>query len=121
MDGHTLSAYVETIDEVNRLVLEENIVDHEIMSDISLSWTNNLKNYLTESSGIGELSDELNEDTSFEDSSSNENEKTNNFMMCLYEKINKVKTRWKCFFKRGYVNIDNRDYVFSSALGDLEW
>lgn len=115
MDTRTLSAYVDTIDELTKLVLDENIIDPEMMSEISFSWTNNLKEFLTDSSSLIELSSESNSEEL------NNNNKTTNFMMCLYEKINKVKTKWRCFFKRGYININNRDYVFSTAYGDLEW
>ncbi|KAF7701503.1 Transcription initiation factor IIA large subunit [Cucumispora dikerogammari] len=115
MDTRTLTAYVDTIDELTKLVLESNIVDPETMTEISYSWTANLKEILTDSSKLIELSSESNSDDS------ETNNKTINFMMCLYEKINKIKGKWKCFFKRGYVNINNRDYVFSTAFGDLEW
>lgn len=42
-------------------------------------------------------------------------------MLCLYEKVHKVKTRWKYTLKDGLANVNGLDYVFSKATGESEW
>ncbi|KAH3683599.1 hypothetical protein WICPIJ_005446 [Wickerhamomyces pijperi] len=42
-------------------------------------------------------------------------------IMCLYEKVLRVKNKWKCNLKDGIANINGRDYVFAKATGESEW
>ncbi|PWN30829.1 TFIIA-domain-containing protein [Jaminaea rosea] len=34
-------------------------------------------------------------------------------VLCLYEKVNRVRNRWKCVLRDGVANIDGRDYLFT--------
>lgn len=44
-----------------------------------------------------------------------------NMMLCLYEKVLRVKNKWKCNLKEGLVTIDHKDYAFQKAQGESEW
>jgi len=50
-----------------------------------------------------------------------ENAPTDHLILCQYEKVSRVKNKWKCVLKDGVVNINGRDYMFSRATGDFEW
>ncbi|CDO95239.1 unnamed protein product [Kluyveromyces dobzhanskii CBS 2104] len=44
-----------------------------------------------------------------------------NMMLCLYDKVLRVKNKWKCNLKEGVVTIDHRDFAFQKAQGESEW
>ncbi|AET40952.1 transcription initiation factor IIA large subunit Ecym_7100 [Eremothecium cymbalariae DBVPG len=44
-----------------------------------------------------------------------------NIMLCLYEKVLRVKNKWKCNLKDGIATINNKDYAFQKAQGESEW
>lgn len=46
---------------------------------------------------------------------------TDNVIVCQYDKITRIKNRWKFHLKDGVMNINGRDYLFSKANGDAEW
>lgn len=48
-------------------------------------------------------------------------EEGSNYLMCLYVKVHRTRTKYKCSFKQGFVNIGNVDFAFSNAQGELEW
>ncbi|ODV92430.1 hypothetical protein CANCADRAFT_30588 [Tortispora caseinolytica NRRL Y-17796] len=50
-----------------------------------------------------------------------ENEENSNIMLCLYDKVQRTKNKWKCSFREGIISIEGRDYVFSRANGEYEW
>lgn len=46
---------------------------------------------------------------------------TDNVIVCQYDKITRIKNRWKFHLKDGIMNINSKDYLFSKANGDAEW
>lgn len=42
-------------------------------------------------------------------------------MLCLYDKVQRVKNKWKYVLKDGVANINGRDYVFNKANVESEW
>jgi len=46
-------------------------------------------------------------------------EKTPNIMLCLYDKVKKIKAKRRLTLKYGIMNVKGRDYVFHTANGDL--
>lgn len=42
-------------------------------------------------------------------------------ILCLYDKVQRVRNKWKCVLKDGVASIDGRDYVFSKLASELEW
>lgn len=64
-----------------------------------------------------DLDDELDSEKSDEDDADQEGR----IMLCLYDKVQRVKNKWKCNLKEGIANIDGRDYIFQRATGESEW
>lgn len=67
-----------------------------------------------------DLDDELDQD---ELNSENEDEETeqSQIMLCLYDKVQRVKNKWKYTLKDGVANVNGLDYVFNRATGESEW
>lgn len=42
-------------------------------------------------------------------------------ILCLYDKVQRVRNKWKCTLRDGVASIDGRDYVFSKLASELEW
>lgn len=42
-------------------------------------------------------------------------------ILCLYERVQRVRNRWKCQLREGIATFNGRDYAFSKASGDSEW
>ncbi|GBL49617.1 transcription factor IIA subunit alpha [Candidozyma auris] len=64
-----------------------------------------------------DLDDELDSERSDED----DNEQEGQIMLCLYDKVQRVKNKWKCNLKEGIANIEGRDFIFQRATGESEW
>ncbi len=50
-----------------------------------------------------------------------DNEKTDDLILCQYEKISRVRTRWRGILRSGIVHINHADYCFSKATTDFDW
>ncbi|OAG30144.1 transcription initiation factor TFIIA large subunit [Nematocida displodere] len=48
-------------------------------------------------------------------------ESTKNVMLCLFDKVTRVKDKRRCTLKHGFLSIGRTDYTFNMASGDLEW
>ncbi|KAI5189421.1 hypothetical protein NEMIN01_0484 [Nematocida minor] len=48
-------------------------------------------------------------------------EPTKNVMLCLFDKVTRVKDKRRCTLKHGFLTIGRTDYTFNVANGDLEW
>ncbi|RMD42224.1 hypothetical protein DV735_g2863, partial [Chaetothyriales sp. CBS 134920] len=46
---------------------------------------------------------------------------TGNVMLCTYDKVQRVKNKWKCTLKDGIMSIDGQDYLFHKGQGEFEW
>ncbi|KOS19540.1 Transcription initiation factor IIA large subunit [Escovopsis weberi] len=42
-------------------------------------------------------------------------------MLCMYDKVQRVKNKWKCTLKDGVLTVNGKEYVFSKATGEYEW
>ncbi len=42
-------------------------------------------------------------------------------ILCLYDKVQRVKNKWKCVLRDGVASIGGRDYLFSKCNGEFEW
>ncbi|KAK9474144.1 transcription factor IIA, alpha/beta subunit [Dipodascopsis tothii] len=42
-------------------------------------------------------------------------------MLCMYDKVQRTKNKWKCILKDGVVGINGRDYLFGKGNGEYEW
>ncbi|KAH8922423.1 TFIIA-domain-containing protein [Atractiella rhizophila] len=41
--------------------------------------------------------------------------------IALYDKVQRVKNKWKITLKDGVVNVKGKDYIFSKCSGEFEW
>lgn len=66
----------------------------------------------------------LNEDDDIDaDALSEEDEasKTNNLVVAQFEKVTKVKGKWKCILKDGIMHLKEKDFLFSKANGEFDF
>lgn len=42
-------------------------------------------------------------------------------MLCMYDKVQRVKNKWKCVMKDGVLTVNGKEYVFHKASGEYEW
>lgn len=45
----------------------------------------------------------------------------NSFVLCQYEKVTRVKNKWKCILKDGMMRLNQQDYAFHRATCEFEW
>ncbi|QWU88856.1 hypothetical protein CA3LBN_003164 [Candidozyma haemuli] len=68
-----------------------------------------------------DINSDLDDELDSEKSDDEDMEQEGQIMLCLYDKVQRVKNKWKCNLKEGVANIDGRDYVFQRATGESEW
>ncbi|KAH9387465.1 uncharacterized protein NEMAJ01_2361 [Nematocida major] len=74
--------------------------------------------------GLGEEQNEEeldSNDLSESDCDVESEEPTKNVMLCLFDKVTRVKDKRRCTLKHGFLTIGRTDYTFNVANGDLEW
>jgi len=42
-------------------------------------------------------------------------------VFCTYDKVARVKNKWKCTLKDGMIHIKGKDYLFAKCTGEFEW
>ncbi|CDZ96677.1 RNA polymerase II transcription initiation factor TFIIA, large chain [Phaffia rhodozyma] len=42
-------------------------------------------------------------------------------VFCVYDKVQRVKNKWKMIFKDGMAHVNGKDYLFAKASSDFEW
>ncbi|TVY46621.1 Transcription initiation factor IIA large subunit [Lachnellula occidentalis] len=50
-----------------------------------------------------------------------EDEGMGHIMLCMYDKVQRVKNKWKCVMKDGVLTVNGKEYVFHKAQGEYEW
>ncbi|KAI0594801.1 transcription factor IIA, alpha/beta subunit [Biscogniauxia sp. FL1348] len=68
--------------------------------------------------------DAINSDLDDPDDNLEENDEDDDagqIMLCMYDKVQRVKNKWKCVLKDGVLNVNGKDYVFHKATGEYEW
>lgn len=68
-----------------------------------------------------DINSDLDEGLESEKSDEEDGDQEGQIMLCLYDKVQRVKNKWKSNLKEGIANIDGRDYVFQKATGESEW
>ncbi|CBY21066.1 unnamed protein product [Oikopleura dioica] len=63
----------------------------------------------------------LNSDDDVSDSNDNEIFETENILICQFEKIARVRNRWRFQLVNGIMTLNGKDYVFQKATGEGEW
>ncbi|KAK2743788.1 transcription factor IIA subunit alpha [Myotisia sp. PD_48] len=59
--------------------------------------------------------DELAEDADGDDDA------VGQIMLCTYDKVQRVKSKWKCVLKDGILTTGGKEYVFHKGQGEFEW
>lgn len=42
-------------------------------------------------------------------------------ILCTYDKVQRVKNKWKCTLKDGVMSVNGKDWVFHKGTGEFEW
>ncbi|KAK4105749.1 transcription factor IIA, alpha/beta subunit [Parathielavia hyrcaniae] len=50
-----------------------------------------------------------------------DDETMGHMMLCMYDKVQRVKNKWKCILKDGVLTVNGKEYVFHKATGEYEW
>ncbi|ELQ76500.1 RNA polymerase II transcription initiation factor TFIIA, large chain [Trachipleistophora hominis] len=112
--------YRDIVEEVGRMLENESDVDLKKIHDLKVMWLNNLTERIENHGDV--VQEPIVESASCSDSEDDiKGKNTQNFMMCLYDKVTKSKYKWRVNFKQGFLNIGNSDYAFSLGQGDLDW
>ncbi|KAI5844112.1 transcription factor IIA, alpha/beta subunit [Tricharina praecox] len=77
----------------------------------------------------GDSEDEIDEDAINSDLDDPEEDEIDNedddevpqIMLCMYDKVQRTKNKWKCVLKDGVLTINGQEYVFHKANGEYEW
>ncbi|KAJ6587116.1 transcription factor IIA alpha/beta subunit [Mycena vulgaris] len=64
-----------------------------------------------------DLDDSDTEDEDLEDGAAANSE----IVFCTYEKVTRVKSKWKCVLKDGMIHANGKDYLFSKCTGEFEF
>jgi len=64
-----------------------------------------------------DLDDSDTEDEDLEDGGGANSE----IVFCTYEKVTRVKSKWKCVLKDGMIHANGKDYLFSRCTGEFEF
>ncbi len=71
----------------------------------------------------GDKSDEASEGETLSDADSEEDEEAGiqNVVLAQFDKVTCSKNRWKCTLKEGVMHMEGRDYLFSTAFGEMQF
>jgi hypothetical protein len=135
MNDQAQRTYCEIIEQVGILLEQEGAmhnIDREMIYSIQTEWIKNLE--ILQSEPVVNTADPIDfqernmSDASFSDSLSEEDQmdqlekQIGVYMVCFFTKVTKTKTKWKCSFKNGFINLDNYDIPYSTATGEfLQW
>ena len=56
-----------------------------------------------------------------EDDEEEEDKEVKDIILCVYDKVTRVRNKWKCQLGNGIMHVGDKDYLFHKATGDLEW
>ncbi|KAF2743055.1 hypothetical protein M011DRAFT_471769 [Sporormia fimetaria CBS 119925] len=51
----------------------------------------------------------------------NDDEDMEDYILCTYDKVQRVKNKWKCVLKDGFLHTNKKEFVFHKATGEFEW
>lgn len=69
---------------------------------------------------LNQQDDDDNLNSDLDESESEEDEaETDNLILCQYEKVSRIKNKWKCVLKDGVINVNGKDYLFNKVFFHL--
>lgn len=71
-------------------------------------------------------SEEINSDLDDSDTDGEEEDQEGalgetDIVFCTYDKVARVKNKWKCVLKDGMIHVNNKDYLFAKCTCEFEW
>lgn len=51
----------------------------------------------------------------------NDDDDEGDTILCTYDKVQRVKNKWKCTLKDGVMNVKGKEWVFHKGTGEFEW
>jgi len=60
-------------------------------------------------------------DTGDEDDGDEGGAGDSDIVFCTYDKVARVKNKWKCVLKDGMIHVNGKDYLFAKCTGEFEW
>lgn len=134
MNEFSQRTYYEIIEQVGNLLEQDGIlygIDKEMIYSIQKDWIKNLEivqsepvenSVTTELLQEKEYTDDLSENMSEEERMDTLEAQIGVYMVCYFTRVTKTKTKWKCNFKNGFINLDNHDIPYSTATGEfMQW
>ncbi|CAN6596087.1 transcription initiation factor IIA large subunit [Trichomonascus vanleenenianus] len=120
----TLPLTTEQIDKIIAHKVHSRRVD--LSKPIRINLTPQSIEQIMQTDGADDQSDEINsdlDDPEDDQVSGDEDDDDDGgmIMLCLYDKVQRVKNKWKYVLKDGVANINGKDYVFSKGSGESEW
>lgn len=93
---------------------------------LEINLTTDKLNKIIQSDGADDQSDDINSDLDDPDDDPNSGDEEEDddggmIMLCLYDRVQRVKNKWKYILKDGIANINGKDYIFSRGSGESEW
>ncbi|KAL2199140.1 transcription factor IIA, alpha/beta subunit [Corynascus similis CBS 632.67] len=67
------------------------------------------------------INSDLDDPDEMGDDDDDEDDSMGQMMLCMYEKVQRVKNKWKCTLKDGVLTVNGKEYVFHKATGEYEW
>lgn len=61
------------------------------------------------------------EELSADESDEEEESDISNIVLAQFEKVTRSRNKWKCTLKDGVMHIDGREYLFSTAFGEMHF
>lgn len=51
----------------------------------------------------------------------NDDDDEGDSILCTYDKVQRVKNKWKCTLKDGVMSVNGKEWVFHKGTGEFEW
>ncbi|AEO70264.1 0cb395f9-9580-4b99-a663-8f50a5716b7b [Thermothielavioides terrestris] len=67
------------------------------------------------------INSDLDDSDEDKDDEEDDDESMGHMMLCMYDKVQRVKNKWKCILKDGVLTVNGKEYVFHKATGEYEW
>ncbi|PKS08220.1 hypothetical protein jhhlp_005162 [Lomentospora prolificans] len=71
--------------------------------------------------GEDAINSDLDDSDDDRDDSEVDDEGLSHIMLCMYDKVQRVRNKWKCTLKDGVLTVNGKEYVFHKATGEYEW
>ncbi|KAM7207708.1 Transcription factor IIA, alpha/beta subunit [Naviculisporaceae sp. PSN 640] len=67
------------------------------------------------------INSDLDDSDEGQEDDDDDEDSSGHMMLCMYDKVQRVKNKWKCTMKDGVMTVSGREYVFHKGTGEFEW